>query len=73
MGDDRAFQRDEGLSVDGIIGRNTWLALDKSISDPDGKQPESPATFTVIVRGVDAATATYLLETYPGSTAEEDY
>ena len=48
-----------------------WLALDKSISEPDEKQPESPATFTVIVRGVDAATATYLLETYPGSTAEE--
>ena len=67
----RAFQRDEGLAVDGVIGRNTWLALDKSISEPDEKQPESPATFTVIVRGVDAATATYLLETYPGSTAEE--
>ena len=67
----RAFQRDEGLDVDGVIGAKTWAALDKAISSPGEKQPDPPATFTVIIHGVDAATATYLLETYPGATAEE--
>lgn len=67
----RAFQRDEGLDVDGVIGAKTWAALDKAISSPEEEQPDSPVTFTVIIHGVDAATATYLLEAYPGATAEE--
>lgn len=68
----RAFQRDEGLDVDGVIGAKTWAALDKAINSPeDEEQTDPPATFTVIIRGVDTATAMYLLEIYTGATAEE--
>lgn len=37
-----------------------------------GTAAESANTYTVVVRGCDAATATYLLECYPGTTAEEE-
>lgn len=66
----RAFQRDKGLDVDAVIGAKTWAALEDAIDGLDDS-PESPATFTVTIYGVDAATAAYLLESYPGATAEE--
>ena len=42
--------------------------------DDDGSadSEEAPDTYTVTIPGVDAATATYLLETYAGATAREE-
>lgn len=79
----RTFQKKAGLSVDGIYGPKSHAAL-LAMQDA-GKVPENPEggspgeggsstspTFTVTIQGVDAATATYLLETYAGATATEE-
>ena len=60
----QAFQRDKGLTVDGVVGPKTWAALEPQ-EDADTRR------YTVVIPGVDAATATYLLESYPGARAEE--
>lgn len=58
----KAFQRDKGLDVDGVVGPKTWAAL---LNEPiDG------ARYVVTISGVDAATAKQLLESYPGATSE---
>lgn len=38
---------------------------------PPDEQEAAPRRFTVVIPDVDAATATYLLESYPGARAEE--
>ena len=40
--------------------------------DGSGDAEETPSTYTVTIPGVDAATATHLLETYAGATAREE-
>lgn len=49
----RAFQQDQGLTVDGIVGRETWTALDQIASAPSSEpiqarpsppEPTSPST-----------------------------
>ena len=66
----RAFQAAHGLTVDGVVGSKTWAALEKEKKPPDEKQ-EAPRLYTVVIPDVDAATATYLLESYPGAYAED--
>lgn len=66
----RAFQAAHGLTVDGVVGSKTWAALEKEKKPPDEKQ-EAPRLYTVVIPDVDAAMATYLLESYPGAYAED--
>lgn len=68
----KTFQENHGLTVDGVCGPATWAKLDALVNDdaPDKPDPDQ-VRYTVTIRGVDAATATYLLESYPGATAVE--
>ena len=62
----KSFQAANGLTVDGIVGRATWAALDKV---PD----EKPDTWTVHIPGLDKATAEAFAAAYDGAyiTGEE--
>ena len=64
----KRFQAARGLGVDGICGPLTWAAL-LSVQD---ETPDDGARFTVTIPGLDAATTTYLLESYPGAKAAEE-
>lgn len=64
----KRFQAAKGLGVDGICGPITWAAL---LGEQDDT-PDDGARFIVTIPGLDAATATYLLESYPGATAAEE-
>ena len=67
----KAFQEKNGLTVDGVCGPATWTKLD-ALLNTDAPEPEpQKVTFTVTIHGLDAATATYLLESYPGAVATE--
>lgn len=64
----KAFQTVRDLEADGVCGPLTWTALEAAST---GK-PGTPApTYTVTITGLDAATATHLLECYPGATSKE--
>ena len=60
----KAFQKDWGLTQDGIIGPRTWEMLTAS--------PEKPKTYKVTVTGLTAAQAKELTGKYPGSIMEEE-
>lgn len=62
----RDFQQISGLDVDGIVGVKTWAALESEQESADS------GTYTVTIRGLDAAAASYLLECYPGAAMAED-
>lgn len=63
----RDFQQISGLEVDGIAGVKTWAALESE------QESTGSGTYTVTIRGLDAAAASYLLECYPGAAmAAED-
>ncbi|MDO4837865.1 MAG: peptidoglycan-binding domain-containing protein [Clostridia bacterium] len=62
----RGFQQISGLEVDGIVGAKTWAALDST------QESAGSGTYTVTIQGLDAATAAYLLECYPGAAKAEE-
>lgn len=64
----RAFQKAAGVEVNGKFCPVSFKAL-KAMQEAE-TQPA--VTFLVTIPGVDAATATYLLETYKGATATEE-
>lgn len=70
----RAFQKDNGLTVDGIVGPKTWAALIKLNDDDEndtppeaGKAPQK-MLYTVMIPNVSLDEANELLGLYPGST-----
>ena len=59
----KAFQKDNGLTVDGIIGPKTWAVLDDS----------TPAVrYTVTIPGLTASQADALIKQYPNGTKTEE-
>lgn len=58
----KAFQRDRGLTVDGVVGRNTWAALE------DGKT----ALYTVTVQHVSKTVAEDIINKYGGTMKAEE-
>ena len=59
----KRFQNDHSLKVDGIIGEDTWNAL-------DGAEPA--IKYTVTVPGLTATQANALILQYPGSSKTEE-
>lgn len=57
----KAFQRDNGLTADGIIGRNTWAALDS----------EKETMYTVTINHVSKSVADKIVSTYGGTMKAE--
>jgi len=59
----KTFQLDNNLTVDGIIGKDTWDKLDGGQAAPK---------FTVIIHHLTASEANSLISKYPGSEKEEE-
>ena len=60
----KAFQRDNGLDADGIVGAKTWAALD---------QNHAPApTYTVTISGLTKDQVMELLKQYPTANVTEE-
>ena len=59
----KAFQRDHGLDADGIVGRNTWAALD---SCEPGKK------YTVTIPHLEYGRAEALINEYAGAEMTEE-
>ena len=57
----RMFQRDHGLTQDGVVGKNTWAALD------DGKKE----LYTVTVQHISKTVAESIIHTYGGTMKKE--
>ena len=83
----KAMQTAAGIAVDGIYGPKSHAALlamqaaggapeqpDDGSPDDDGSgdSDDEAGTYTVTIPGVDAATATYLVEAYAGAVAIAD-
>ena len=60
-----AFQKDHGLTADGICGPDTWAALDKAIADLD---PSPAKTYTVTIHRLEKEEAERLAADYPGKS-----
>lgn len=59
----KAFQKDRGLTADGVVGAKTWAALDET--------PKA-ATYTITIKGQSLRTAEEIVAKYGGSyTAEK--
>lgn len=61
----KAFQKDSGLTADGIVGPKTWDALDAAVT-PGG------TLYTVTIPHLDAARAQTLCTEYPEATIKEE-
>ena len=63
----KAFQKDNGLTADGICGAKTWEKL------LDEKTPQvDDEVYRVTIRGLDLAQAKALCNNYPGSIMEKE-
>ena len=61
----KAFQKDHGLTADGVVGKKTYAALDQALGD-DQKPAEEK--YTVTITGLNAEQAAELESRYPGKT-----
>ena len=57
----KAFQKDNNLSVDGVVGRNTWTALEEGQKE----------LYTVTVQHVSKSVADSIVKTYGGTMKKE--
>ena len=57
----RMFQRDHGLTQDGVVGKNTWAALDEGKTE----------LYTVTVQHISKTVAESIINTYGGTMKKE--
>ena len=64
----KAFQANNGLKVDGIVGQATWGALLAAVDPP------TPGTgmYTVTIQHLDKTQATAICNAYPNASMEEE-
>lgn len=61
----KAFQKANGLTADGVIGKKTWAKL------LDSQKAEKPKKYTVIIKDLDQATAEEITAKYGGEMTAE--
>ena len=66
----KEFQRDHGLSQDGICGPKTWAALQEAM-DKLKEKPDPVKTYSVIISGLDMEKAREIAGNYPGARIVE--
>lgn len=66
----KEFQRDHGLTVDGVTGPMTWDALQKAYNSINETPKEKK--YTVCIHGLDKTQAEALHNNYPGSIVTEE-
>jgi peptidoglycan hydrolase-like protein with peptidoglycan-binding domain len=66
----KEFQRDQGLTVDGICGPMTWDALEKATAQISDKPKDQ--YYTVCIHHLDKTQADALMNNYPGATCTEE-
>ncbi|MBO7662991.1 MAG: peptidoglycan-binding protein [Clostridia bacterium] len=67
----KEFQRDNGLTQDGICGPKTWTALQEAVDKLQPK-PVPVKTYSVIIRGLDLTQAQAIANNYPGAEIKEE-
>ena len=64
----KAFQRDHGLAVDGVVGKNTWTALQQAV---DAQQSSPPVVYyDVTILHLTSSEADAVVDKYPNSRKE---
>lgn len=67
----KAFQGSVGLRQDGIVGRNTWAALDEAVKPEPGPEPPKQL-YTVIIPHLTEEQANALQEQYPDAEKRKE-
>ena len=62
----KQFQKDHGLTVDGVVGEKTWTALEKAV-----EAPVTEKKYKIVVTGLTKATADEIQKKYGGVVTAE--
>ena len=70
----RDFQSAHGLKTDGIVGRDTWTALDEACPDDPKPEPEPPVEklYTVTIQHLDTNAVSLIKTKYPEAKVTEE-